>query len=276
MKYVVQLMAVVVVSVVGVLAFQAADGKPWLTLTVGVVVTTVVVFVYRRVVQRTERRTPSELAAAGAVHGVGRGMLVGTLLFAAVIGTIAAFGGYRIVGTGSVVAAVGLVGLMGAAAVTEELIFRGVLYRWVENHGGTWLALVLTGSLFGFIHLLNANASLWGAIAIAVQAGGMLTAAYLATRSLWLPIGLHFGWNVAASALFSTEVSGNNTPQGILDAVISGPVLLTGGDFGPEGSIFAVLFCTLATVIFLRIAASRGNIVSYGTARSAVRAKVAQ
>ena len=64
----------------------------------------------------------------------------------------------------------------------------------------------------------------------------MLTAAYIATRKLWLPIGLHFGWNIAAGAIFSTEVSGSNTAQGLLDATMSGPALVTGGDFGPEAS----------------------------------------
>lgn len=62
----------------------------------------------------------------------------------------------------------------------------------------------------------------------------MLTAAYVATRRLWVPIGVHFGWNFAASGIFSTEVSGNDTPQGLLNSSMSGPELLTGGDFGPE------------------------------------------
>ena len=89
----------------------------------------------------------------------------------------------------------------------------------------------------------------------------MLTAAYVATRKLWLPIGLHFGWNIAASAIFSTEVSGSNTPQGLLDATMSGPALVTGGDFGPEGSVYAVVFGVVATVMFMWLAHRRGHVV---------------
>jgi membrane protease YdiL (CAAX protease family) len=115
--------------------------------------------------------------------------------------------------------------------------------------------------LFGLSHLLNPNASLWGAIAIAIEAGGMLAAAYAATRNLWVPIGLHFGWNFAAGGIFSTEVSGNDTPQGLLDSAMSGPPLLTGGDFGPEGSVYSVLFGVLVTIVFMWLAHRRGHIV---------------
>ena len=76
-----------------------------------------------------------------------------------------------------------------------------------------------------------------------------------------MPLGLHFGWNFAAGGVFSTEVSGNGTPQGLLDATLSGPAVLTGGDFGPEGSAYAVVFCVLATIVFLWLARRRGNLV---------------
>ncbi|MGO4423409.1 CPBP family glutamic-type intramembrane protease, partial [Streptomyces sp. MCAF7] len=126
---------------------------------------------------------------------------------------------------------------------------------------GTWIALALTGVLFGLSHLLNPHASLWGAIAIAIEAGGMLGAAYAATRNLWVPIGLHFGWNFAISAIFSTEVSGNGTPKGLLDSATSGPAPITGGDFGPEGSLYTVLFGVLVTIVFMWLARRRGHLM---------------
>ncbi len=150
---------------------------------------------------------------------------------------------------------------MAAAAVTEELIFRGILFRIIEERAGTWMALALTGLLFGLSHLLNQHASLWGGIAIAIEAGGMLAAAYAATRTLWVPIGLHFGWNFAAAGIFGTEVSGNGAPEGLLHGVTTGPALLTGGDFGPEASPYAVLFGVLLTIAFMWLARRRGNLV---------------
>jgi membrane protease YdiL (CAAX protease family) len=174
---------------------------------------------------------------------------------------LALLGDYKVDGLGSVSSAVGLIGFMAAAAVTEELLFRGVLFRIVEERLGTWLALTLTGALFGLSHLTNPHASLWGALAIAIEAGGMLAAAYAATRNLWVPIGLHFGWNFAESGIFSTGVSGNDTKQGLLDATLSGPKLITGGDFGPEGSVYAVLFGLLAMIAFMWLARRRGHLL---------------
>jgi hypothetical protein len=160
-----------------------------------------------------------------------------------------------------VTGAVGILGFMAAAAVTEELLFRGVLFRVVEERAGTWIALLGTGLLFGLIHLLNPGASLWGAIAIAVEAGFMLAACYAATRTLWVPIGLHFGWNFAAGGIFSVVVSGNGESKGLLDATTDGPALITGGEFGPEGSLFTVAAGVALTVVFLWLARRRGRIV---------------
>lgn len=261
MRVVWQLLAVAAVAFTGSQAVAAVQGNPWLTLVLGAVTAVLAVLVYRWVVRRTEHRPVTELAGPGAGLALGRGTLIGVALFGAVIANIALLGDYEIRGWGSIGGAIGLVGFMAAAAVTEELLFRGVLFRIVEERTGTGIALVLTGLLFGLSHLFNPHASLWGALAIAIEAGGMLTAAYAATRKLWVPIGVHFGWNFAAAGLFGTEVSGNGTPQGLLDAATSGPSIVTGGDFGPEGSLYSVLFCVLATSAFLWLARRRGNLV---------------
>lgn len=261
MRVVVQFLSVAVVWILGNLGMAGVRGNPWLAVGAGLVTAVVAVLVYGWVVGRTEHRVPVEVSLKGAGSGVGRGMLLGIALFGAVIASIAIFGEYTINGLGTPASAVALLGIMVGAAVTEELVFRGVVFRHVERWTGSWIALLLTGALFGLIHLLNPNATLWGAVAIAISAGGMLTAAYIATRRLWLPIGLHFGWNIAASAIFSTEVSGGNTPQGLLDATMSGPTLVTGGAFGPEGSVFTVVLGVIATVAFMWLARRRGHIV---------------
>jgi membrane protease YdiL (CAAX protease family) len=256
-----QLVAVAAVAFAGGQGLAAVQGNPWLTLALGVLTAVLAVAVYGWVVRRTEHRPSTEVEWNGAGAAIGRGVLIGIALFGTVIVNIAFLEGYRVDGLGSPAGAVGLFGFMAAAAVTEELMFRGVLFRIIEERTGTWIALALTGVLFGLSHLLNPHASLWGAIAIAIEAGGMLTAAYVATRKLWVPIGLHFGWNFAAAGIFSTEVSGNDTPQGLLDATTSGPVLITGGDFGPEGSLYSLVFCVLAAIGFLLLARRRGHLV---------------
>ncbi|MGW5233453.1 CPBP family intramembrane glutamic endopeptidase [Streptomyces nodosus] len=261
MRLVWQLLAVSAVALIGGRSATAVQDNPWLTLGVGLLTAVLALPVYGWVVRRTEHRPSTEVAREGAAAAIGRGVLIGVALFGAVIANIAFLGYYTVDGLGSPSGAVGLFGFMAAAAVTEELLFRGVLFRIIEERTGTWIALTLTGVLFGLAHLLNPHASVWGAIAIAVEAGGMLAAAYAATRNLWVPIGLHFGWNFAASAIFSTEVSGNDTAQGLLNATTSGPVPITGGDFGPEGSLYSVLFGVLMMIVFLWLAHRRGHLV---------------
>ncbi|MEV0300865.1 CPBP family intramembrane glutamic endopeptidase [Streptomyces prasinus] len=261
MRFVWQLSAVVLVFMIGSQVVAAVENNPWLQLVLGLLVSVLGVLVYGWVVSKTEHRPATEVARKGAGAAIGRGMLIGVAMFGAVITNIYVNAHYEINGLGSVSGAVGLVGFMAAASVTEELIFRGILFRIIEERTGTWIALTLTGLLFGLSHLLNPNADLWGALAIAIEAGGMLAAAYAATRTLWVPIGLHFGWNFAAAGIFSTEVSGNNTPQGLLDTMTSGPTWVTGGDFGPEASVYAVLFGVLVTIGFMWLARKRGNLV---------------
>ncbi|MFG3531161.1 CPBP family intramembrane glutamic endopeptidase [Streptomyces sp. NPDC047917] len=261
MRLVWQLLAVIAIAFIGGQGIAAVDGKPWLTFGVGLLTAVLSVFVYRWVVGRTERRRVTEMAWEGAGPAFGRGTLIGLALFAAVMTNLFASGYYDVDGLGSGAGAVGFIGFMAAAAVTEEVMYRGVLFRIIEQRTGTWTALALTSALFGASHLFNPNASVLGAAAIAVEAGGMLTGAYIATRNLWVPMGLHFGWNFAAAGIFSTEVSGNGTSEGLLDATTSGPILITGGEFGPEGSVYSVLFGVLVTMVFLWLARRRGHLV---------------
>ncbi|HYH31138.1 MAG TPA: CPBP family intramembrane glutamic endopeptidase, partial [Pseudonocardia sp.] len=201
MRLIVQLAVVVAIALAGNTLVNAVAWNPPLTLILGLVTAAAALLGYAWVVRRTERRAPDELSRTGAGSALARGTLLGVGLFAAVILTIAVLGGYQVLGWGSPAGAVALVGTMAAVAVTEELLFRGILFRIVEQWAGTWIALVLTAPLFGLVHLFNPHATVWGAIAIAVEAGAMLAAAYGATRTLWVPIGLHFGWNYAASAV---------------------------------------------------------------------------
>lgn len=261
MRLLKQLGAVAVVAVAGSLAVQAVAPNAVLTLILGLATAVLALLAYAGVVRWSERRSPTEVALRPAAGATFRGLLIGVGMFAAVIVNIAFLGGYRIEGWGSAMGVLAIFGFMAAAAVTEEVIFRGVLFRIVEGWIGTWSSLALTGLIFGLVHLANPNASLWGALAIAIQAGGMLAAAYAATRSLWLPIGLHFGWNFAQAGIFGATVSGQDGMEGLLQSVTSGPMLLSGGEFGPEASLYAVLAGTVLTVVFMWLAHRRGNVV---------------
>jgi hypothetical protein len=217
--------------------------------------------IYVLAVRFMERRPVVELERKGAIRALTVGVLLGVGLFSVVIGLIAALGGYRVVGTGDIGGVVSLLAASLLAGVVEELVFRGVVFRILEELTGTWLALALSAALFGALHFGNSGATVWGALAIAIEAGVLLGAAYVATRRLWVPIGLHFAWNFTQGGIFGVTVSGSGDGgEGLLTSRLSGPDLLSGGAFGAEASIFAVLLCLLVAVLFLRIAVQAGRI----------------
>jgi hypothetical protein len=232
-----------------------------LTTLVGVAGAVVAVAVYVWVVRLLEGRHPvAEVSPRGAVVGVAIGLLVGAVLFSAVIGIIAAAGHYRVAALGSVSGAIAVFGMMCSTAVAEELLFRAVLFRIIERWVGTWLALAVSALVFGLLHLANPGATLFGALAIAVEAGVLLGAAYALTRTVWFAVGIHLAWNFMEGGVFSTTVSGTqNAYQGLLRSELTGPELLTGGGFGPEASVGAIGVGAVAAVVLLLLIVRRGR-----------------
>ncbi len=198
-----------------------------------------------------ERRKPAELAAGRALPEVAAGVALGFLLFSAVLAVLLAARVYHPSGWGSSKHLVNGLFFALLAGVTEEILFRGLLFRVSARIIGTWGALIATSALFGLAHLANPGATVTSALAIALEAGILLGAAYAATERLWLPIGLHVGWNFTEGSVYGMSVSGNGMAAGLLTGSLKGPRLLTGGAFGPEASIVAVIICLAAAAVFL-------------------------
>jgi len=208
-----------------------------------------------------ERRDVTELSTPGMFREWGTGALIGAGLYTACAVTLMLLGIYRVEGFNPLSFLLPAIALAIKSGIFEELIFRGVLYRSVEAIFGSWVGILASSLVFGFIHLLNPAANLGGAIYISIEAGLLLSAAYLVTRRLWMCIGLHMGWNYCQSAVYSGVVSGAVADPGLLQARIEGPEFLTGGSFGMEESIFALIYCTAAGVILLIIAIRRGHML---------------
>lgn len=136
-------------------------------------------------------------------------------------------------------------------AVGEEIIFRGVLFKWIDKRWGLWVALIVSGLIFGFVHLTNDNATIWSSLAISIEAGLLLGAAYKWSGSLWLPIGIHWTWNYTQGNIFGFAVSGTDAGSAWLQVVPNGPDIITGGTFGAEASIISVLLGLALTTLFV-------------------------
>ncbi|WP_374667767.1 lysostaphin resistance A-like protein [Ramlibacter sp.] len=205
-----------------------------------------------------ERRRATELSLRHLVPGIAAGVLGGVLLIGAVFGTLWLAGAYQVQGWGSGEGWWRMLLIVGVGAgISEEIIFRGVLYRLIaESKGDAW-ALGVSALLFGGVHLGNPNASLWTSFAIAVEAGILLGAVYALTRSLWPCIGLHMAWNFLEGKVFGSPVSGNAVKDPFLQVSFDGPAWLTGGAFGVEGSVVTVALSLLASATLLLAARRR-------------------
>jgi membrane protease YdiL (CAAX protease family) len=208
-----------------------------------------------------ERREVTELSTPGFAREWGIGALIGVGLYTACAVTLMLLGMYKIEGLNPASFLLPAIALAIKSGVFEELIFRGVLHRSVESIFGSWAGILAASLAFGLIHMLNPGAEIGGAIYICIEAGLLLSAAYLVTRRLWICIGFHMGWNYVQSAIYSGVVSGAVADPGLLKATIEGPAFLTGGSFGMEESIFALVYCTTAGVILLFIAIRRGHML---------------
>ena len=216
-------------------------------------------FLYWGFVRLTERRRVRELGGGrrGAFEGLA-GLGLGAGLFAVIVGVLALVGAYDVLGRDEW-AVVQWSVPVAAVAFREELLFRGVIQRVSEERLGTWLALAFASVWFGLEHADNPNAGLFDGVMIALFGGVLLGACFLATRRLWLAIGVHAAWNFVEGGVFGTPVSGYAIP-GILRTSLCGPEWLTGGPFGPESSLVTLAVCSAASAALLAVAWRRGSL----------------
>lgn len=142
--------------------------------------------------------------------------------------------------------------ILAAAAMGEELMFRGYPFQRLVEAAGPVIALLVMSLLFAFAHKGNPHASKV-AMVNTFAIGALLCAAYLRTGSLWMPWGIHFAWNTALGLVFGLPVSGLTEFAVILRMRATGPSWVTGGAYGIEGSMVGTMVIVLgfAPVLWL-------------------------
>ena len=230
-------------------------------IVISLAVVAMVMLVYKLAIRRLGEQPRDDLRSEHAARDLGLGLVGGALIFSLVTAVAALAGVYHIVGPGSpndIFYALVTMGIV--PAVMEETLFRGILFRHLEDFGGTWFALALTSALFGVAHVFNPNATYFSSFAIAVEAGVLLGGVYMLTRSLWAPIGLHAAWNFTQGEIYDVPVSGIDQ-NGLVEAKLSGPEILSGGTFGLEASVIALVIATAFGVWMVVRAARAGHLV---------------
>ena len=157
-------------------------------------------------------------------------------------------------GWGSVIVSmVGSAALLFVAALAEEAMFRGYGLQTLSRAKLAWLGVLLTSVPFGIVHLDNPNVVPGVTFANTVLAGVWMSLAYLRTRSLWFPLGIHWSWNWALGWFFGLPVSGLKiVSHPLLEATDSGPKWLTGGSYGIEGGAAAMIVLAVVTIFVWR------------------------
>lgn len=131
----------------------------------------------------------------------------------------------------------------------EELAFRGYIMQRLSQAWGMPAAVVASSLIFAMVHMFNPGFGLLAMVSLFV-AGLLLACAYLVSRSLWLPIGVHIGWNLMEVHVLGFAGSGSPEPS-ILRATTAGPDVMTGGVFGPEGGILGIVAPLIGIAIVL-------------------------
>ena len=147
----------------------------------------------------------------------------------------------------------GSIPLFIVAALAEEAFFRGYPLQTFARANLVALGVVLTSLAFAFAHIGNPNAAPVATLTNTLLGGVWFAIAYLRTRSLWLPLGLHWAWNWALGWFFGIAVSGTHlVSYPLLKATDVGPAWLTGGDYGIEGGIAGTIGMLLGTLFIWR------------------------
>jgi len=147
------------------------------------------------------------------------------------------------------------IALMASVAFAEELLFRGFIFQRLIDAFGKWPAQLLLGGLFLLTHLNNPGMTGFTSFLASINifiASLLFGMAYLKTKSLALPIGLHFMANLTQGVILGFGVSGENSTSLFKPIFSNSPNWITGGMFGLEASIFGLLVLVATTVVFVK------------------------
>ncbi|MFI5186086.1 MAG: CPBP family intramembrane glutamic endopeptidase [Chitinophagales bacterium] len=221
------------------------------------ITTTGYIFLFRAY----DKRRIHELSAATFIDNAFIGFLTGTILQALLVLIIYLVGTFLVLNVNPVSLLISPFAFALTAGFVAEIIMIGIVFRLLEEQTGTITALFIFIVLFAVLHINAKGASVVSVGATAMQAGFMLPAAYVFSRSLWLPVFLHFGWDFAEPGIFGGINPSTSITQGLLTSKISGNPLLTGGETGPQDSLPSLLLCLLLGIIFLLLAKRKNNVI---------------
>lgn len=216
---------------------------------------------YVLLIRLVEKRNVAELSTVEIGRESALGLAASFGMMSGVIGVLWLLGAYSAGDPAFTATLVKSFVWLFVLALLEEVLFRGIAYRIIERNLGTVVALVLSATIFGGMHITNENATVISVLSAAL--GGLVVGLfYTITGRLWLPIFFHFGWNLS-QIFWGTPMSGMTEFGKFFDGRLDGPAWLTGGAFGPENSVITLVACAALFVACFVFGRRRGLLVPY-------------
>ena len=215
---------------------------------------------YTMYLKFVEKRPNFELSLQNFFNETGLGFIVGTVLVFLTTLFIFFRGTFQIISTNPDEFLIHAFLIFALLAFTEDLIFRVIIFRLLEELIGSWLSILFIAAIFGIVHLVHEPATIISTIAIALQ-DIVLSAAFILTRRIWLCWGIHWGWNYTQDGILGMPNSGVELLPSWLNTEVSGPIWLTGGNIGIEQSVLGVLLNIIAGFIIIKISINRGQLL---------------
>ncbi|HTS44524.1 MAG TPA: CPBP family intramembrane glutamic endopeptidase [Puia sp.] len=205
-----------------------------------------------------EKRKITELSRSALPGNAGAGFLTGLILQSLIVLVIYIFANYSILRINPVSSLLPALATAFTAGIVAEIVIVGIFFRLAEEKLGTLITLLIMMIFFCIMHSGAKGATVISVLAVIVNAGILLPAAFIFTRTLWFPMFLHFAWDFAEPGIYGGVNPGNSVQQSLFSSKINGPDFLTGGALGPQNSIQSILLCLVLALFFLG-AAKRQN-----------------
>jgi uncharacterized protein len=234
--------------------------KNFRNLTRGFVASAIVILTYIYFYGKFEKREIWEFSGKGQFRNIILGLAIGAILQGLTILVMYLGGNFRIISVNPVSSIITPFAVAFSVAIFEETLLRGIVFRIIEERLGSYISLLISALLFGAVHSLNPGSTLISSVCIGI-AGLALSAAFIYSRSLWLPIAIHFSWNFVQAGILGAITSGNEKTSSLFNTHISGSDLITGGAFGPEGTVQGILLWIVVSILLMILISKQNKLI---------------
>jgi len=229
-----------------------------LTKTVVPILSTgVMIGVYYLLMRYYEKRGFHDFGRKNALKETWNGLLIGMTPILTAVALMYGLGYYQVVDVNNFWVFLPSATFILGGVVLEELVFRGIVFKVIENWKGSTIALIASAIIFQIPHFMNPHEDVLPAL-LGTLFGIVTALMYMHTRQLWLPIAFHYAWNLM-QPIMGTTLSGISEFEELLIVQIEGPELITGSQFGVEDSLVILISLSILAIYYIRKLTQQGN-----------------